>query len=56
MHNNPKITLYNVQTSDSNNKSKTYKIKSIVLDDDDFDDKLEELMNQELVFGSTNYY
>lgn len=50
-------TIYQTfTTTDSSNNSKVYKIKSIVIQDDDFDDKLEELMNQQLIYGDINYY
>ena len=56
MRNEKKVTFFTFTTQYSNKESKKYNIKSEVLDDDEFDQKLDELMNQELAYGDTNYY
>lgn len=50
-----KYTYYTYKTK-TNNSSKNYQIKSQVVEDDEFDKRLDELMNQELVYGDINYY
>lgn len=52
-NNIPVLTL--VRTT-SNEKKITYRIKSTSVLDEDFDSQLEKLMNQELVYGDSNYY
>jgi hypothetical protein len=52
---NKNHTVKIVKTTNSN-YTITYQIKSTTLVDTQFDDQLEKLMSQELVYGETNYY
>lgn len=53
-NNNKKTEHIVVRSLKSNNKN--YRIHSTVISDQDFDDMIEELMNQELAYGDLNYY
>lgn len=37
-------------------QNKKYRIHSVIISEEEFNDKIEELMNQELVYGDQNYY
>lgn len=50
------FTYFSFYSKDASNNNKKYNIKSEIIDDDQFDEKLEKLMNQELVYGDINYY
>jgi len=56
MTNKNNFTFFILNTQYSNKESKKYNIKSEVVEDDEFNEKLEELMNQELCYGDINYY
>ena len=49
------FTYFSFNSITSEKKDKKYNIKSEIVEDDDFDEKLEKLMSQELVYGDINY-